>query len=47
MYVMDSSVNIWTRGGKLLIYETVTPDAILPGYIFGLLPGWWLGMFSK
>ena len=29
-------------GGTLILYETVTPQAILPGYIFGLLPGWWL-----
>lgn len=29
-------------GGALILYETITPQAILPGYIFGLLPGWWL-----
>ena len=32
------------RGGKLIAYETITPEAILPGFIFGILPGWWLGM---
>ena len=31
------------RGGKLVAYETVTPEAILPAFIFGSLPGWWLG----
>ena len=30
-------------GGKLILYETVLPEAILPGFIFGLLSGWWLG----
>ena len=35
------------RGGKLIAYETITPETILPGFIFGILPGWWLGMSSQ
>lgn len=29
-------------GGTLLLYEAVTPENRFPGFIFGLLPGWWL-----
>ena len=29
-------------GGTLLLYEAVTPENINPGFLFGLLPGWWL-----
>ena len=30
-------------GGKLILYEFIDPGCVLPGFIFGLLPGWWLG----
>lgn len=35
------------RGGKLLIYETITNELVYPGFVFGLLPGWWLGKFFE
>jgi NADPH:quinone reductase-like Zn-dependent oxidoreductase len=27
----------------LILHEFIEPRAIMPGFIFGLLPGWWLG----
>lgn len=30
-------------GGKLILHENTSPDEIETGFIFGLLPGWWLG----
>lgn len=30
------------RGGKLVLHEATSPENILPGFIFGLLPGYWL-----
>ena len=30
-----------TSGGKLALYE-ITQDATRAGFVFGLLPGWWL-----
>ena len=30
-------------GGKLLIHEPTMPTDIKTGFVFGLLPGWWLG----
>lgn len=30
-------------GGKLFLMELTEPDSIRTGFIFGLLPGWWLG----
>jgi acyl transferase domain-containing protein/NADPH:quinone reductase-like Zn-dependent oxidoreductase/ubiquinone/menaquinone biosynthesis C-methylase UbiE len=29
-------------GGKLLLRELIAPDQVLTGFMFGLLPGWWL-----
>lgn len=33
-------------GGKLILMELTVPDNIRTGFIFGLLPGWWLGSES-
>lgn len=33
------------KGGKLIFMEGVRPDHIKMGFGFGLLPGWWLGMY--
>lgn len=33
-------------GGKLVLMELTKPDSIRTGFIFGLLPGWWLGSES-
>ncbi|KAL8962775.1 MAG: hypothetical protein Q9193_000877 [Seirophora villosa] len=33
-------------GGKLLLMELTEPDSIRTGFVFGLLPGWWLGTES-
>ncbi|KAF2752775.1 reducing type I polyketide synthase [Pseudovirgaria hyperparasitica] len=30
-------------GGKLIIMEMTTPNKIETGFVFGTLPGWWLG----
>ncbi|KAF2441997.1 reducing type I polyketide synthase [Karstenula rhodostoma CBS 690.94] len=30
-------------GGKLIMRELTAPHEVQTGYIFGLLPGWWLG----
>lgn len=30
------------RGGKLVLFEGVNPEILRLGFIFGLLPGWWL-----
>ncbi|KAL8724488.1 MAG: hypothetical protein Q9166_007922 [cf. Caloplaca sp. 2 TL-2023] len=30
-------------GGKLLMFEIVVPEVLRTGFVFGLLPGWWLG----
>ncbi|CAI6339911.1 unnamed protein product [Periconia digitata] len=29
-------------GGKLILRELSSPEGLLTGYLFGLLPGWWL-----
>ncbi|KAK6075544.1 Lovastatin diketide synthase LovF 5 [Seiridium cupressi] len=29
-------------GGKLILYEVTDPSYVLAGFVFGLLPGWWL-----
>lgn len=29
-------------GGKLILFEITRPDILRSGFIFGLLPGWWL-----
>jgi hypothetical protein len=34
-------------GGKLLLFELTLPTHLLSGYVFGLLPGWWLSKFSE
>jgi NADPH:quinone reductase-like Zn-dependent oxidoreductase/ubiquinone/menaquinone biosynthesis C-methylase UbiE len=31
-------------GGKLIMKEMTTPKKILAGFVFGLLPGWWLSV---
>lgn len=31
-------------GGKLIMFEIVVPDILRTGFVFGLLPGWWLGI---
>jgi len=31
-------------GGKLILKEMTTPNKILTGCVFGLLPGWWLSV---
>jgi NADPH:quinone reductase-like Zn-dependent oxidoreductase/ubiquinone/menaquinone biosynthesis C-methylase UbiE len=31
-------------GGKLIVQEPLKPDGGTLGFIFGLLPGWWLGI---
>lgn len=33
-------------GGKLVLMELTEPENIRTGFIFGLLPGWWLGTES-
>ncbi|KAL8709002.1 MAG: hypothetical protein Q9220_006211 [cf. Caloplaca sp. 1 TL-2023] len=33
-------------GGKIIIFESVNPESIISTFIFGLLPGWWLGTES-
>lgn len=33
-------------GGKLILMELTEPDSVRSGFIFGLLPGWWLGSES-
>ncbi|MCJ1390655.1 polyketide synthase [Xylographa bjoerkii] len=30
-------------GGRLILHETTAPDSLETGFVFGLLPGWWLG----
>ncbi|RDL35202.1 uncharacterized protein BP5553_07133 [Venustampulla echinocandica] len=30
-------------GGTLLLQEPITPMNLMPGFVFGILPGWWLG----
>ena len=30
-------------GGKLILMELTAPDNIRTGFVFGLLPGWWVG----
>ena len=30
-------------GGKLILIELTAPEDIRTGFVFGLLPGWWLG----
>ncbi|KAF4631033.1 hypothetical protein G7Y89_g7101 [Cudoniella acicularis] len=30
-------------GGKLILFEITIPDKLRAGFVFGLLPGWWLG----
>lgn len=32
-----------TRGAKLLLFEVCNPAVLRTGFVFGLLPGWWLG----
>ena len=34
-------------GGKLLLVEVTRPDLLRVGFIFGLLPGWWLSTLSS
>ncbi|KAH6683357.1 fatty acid synthase S-acetyltransferase [Halenospora varia] len=29
-------------GGKLILYEGINPNVLRTGFIFGVLPGWWL-----
>lgn len=31
-------------GGKIILFEITKPDKLRAGFVFGLLPGWWLGM---
>lgn len=33
-------------GGKLILMELTEPDSVRTGFVFGLLPGWWLGSES-
>jgi hypothetical protein len=35
-----------SRGGKLIMFEITEPDKLRAGFVFGLLPGWWLGNLS-
>lgn len=45
-YISDSdSDSRLFRGDKLVLYEMIEPEGILPGFVFGLLPGWWLDKF--
>jgi NADPH:quinone reductase-like Zn-dependent oxidoreductase/ubiquinone/menaquinone biosynthesis C-methylase UbiE len=34
--------NLLKSGGKLILHENMDPDGIRGGFMFGLLPGWWL-----
>ena len=34
-------------GGKLVLFEATKPTAVRLSFIFGLLPGWWLGSEKK
>lgn len=40
--IIVAVANIVTRGGKLILYEGINPDVLRTGFIFGVLPGWWL-----
>ncbi|TAQ90890.1 hypothetical protein B7494_g783 [Chlorociboria aeruginascens] len=31
-------------GGKLVLFEITQPNKLRAGFVFGLLPGWWLGI---
>lgn len=35
------------RGGKLLLHEVVSDGAVMPGFVFGMFPGWWLGKYKS
>lgn len=34
-------------GGKLVLFEAVNPAIMRSGFVFGLLPGWWLCEFQS
>lgn len=34
-------------GGKLIFQESLTPSGWLLGFVFGLFPGWWLGVGDR
>lgn len=36
--------NLLKPGGKLMLYEVTSPETIYANFVFGLLPGWWLGV---
>ena len=39
---LENTRKLLKPGGKLVLYEYTSPEVVLPGFIFGLLPGWWL-----
>ena len=39
---LENTRKLLKPGGKLILYELIDPHSILPGFIFGLFPGWWL-----
>jgi NADPH:quinone reductase-like Zn-dependent oxidoreductase/SAM-dependent methyltransferase/aryl carrier-like protein len=30
-------------GGRFILHECMSPRTLMPGFIFGLIPGWWAG----
>lgn len=34
-------------GGKLILLELTDTEDLIAGFVFGLLPGWWLGRLSE
>ncbi|KAH7138739.1 KR domain-containing protein [Dendryphion nanum] len=40
---LQSCRSLLKRGGKLIIHENMDPSSLRMGFVFGLLPGWWLG----
>ena len=40
-----NETNSVSRGGKLVMFEIIDPGFLEIGFIFGFLPGWWLGEF--
>lgn len=41
----NRQILILISGGKLALYE-ITQDKTRAGFVFGLLPGWWLSTFQ-
>ena len=40
---LSNTLRLLRPGGKLLLSEPTNPDCVRVPFIFGLLPGWWLG----